>query len=348
MNDSTNPAPTPAAPTAVSMPTTPAATEPTATEPATTPTATEPIATTPAATEPTATTPAAIDADLMSAIEKAQMDEEIGAAVYAFMAQREKDPRNKELLEQMAADEKLHAETWARITGRQMSAPAGKLFRLKMTTRILGFTFVMKSLEKDEQMAQSSYEKMVEQLPQAAQMLDDERRHEAEIEGMLDEERLHYVGAMVLGLNDALVELTGAIAGVTFALADTKLVAMTGIITGVSATLSMAASNFLAERAEGHDDAMKSSVYTGIAYIVTVVLMVLPYLLFPNDMYVAAFFVMIAIVVAIIAFFNYYLSVAKEEPFRRRFGEMTAISLSVAVISYLIGIAAKALLGIDV
>ena len=51
-------------------------------------------------------------------------------------------------------------------------------------------------------------------------MLGDERRHEEELYGMLDEERLHYVGAMVLGLNDALVELTGAIAGVTFALAQ--------------------------------------------------------------------------------------------------------------------------------
>ena len=117
---------------------------------------------------------------------------------------------------------------------------------------------------------------MSEELPEARAILADERRHEAELTEMLDEERLQYVGSMVLGLNDALVELTGAIAGVTFALANTRLVALTGIITGISATLSMAASNYLAERANGNANAIKSSLYTGIAYLITVALLVLP------------------------------------------------------------------------
>ena len=124
---------------------------------------------------------------------------------------------------------------------------------------------------------------MQKELPEAAKMLEDERRHEKELYNMLDEERLHYVGAMVLGLNDALVELTGAIAGVTFALANTRLVALTGIITGVSATFSMAASNYLAERADNNPKALKSSIYTGMAYLITVALLVLPYLLFPTN-----------------------------------------------------------------
>ena len=47
---------------------------------------------------------------------------------------------------------------------------------------------------------------------------------------MLDEERLKYVGSMVLGLNDALVELTGSLAGFTFAMQNTKLIALSGLI----------------------------------------------------------------------------------------------------------------------
>jgi VIT1/CCC1 family predicted Fe2+/Mn2+ transporter len=93
--------------------------------------------------------------------------------------------------------------------------------------------------------------------------------------------------------------------------------------------------------------ALKSSAYTGAAYLVTVALLVLPYLLFPSNMYVAAFAVMIVTVLLIILFFNYYISVAKEEPFLRRFLEMAGISLSVAVISFVIGIVAKNVLGID-
>lgn len=233
------------------------------------------------------------------------------------------------------------------MTKEEVRPKGFHIFWLKLLSAVLGFTFVVKRMQKDEQISGEIYENMKSEIPQAAMMLEDERRHEKELYGMLDEERLHYVGAMVLGLNDALVELTGAIAGVTFALANTRLVAMTGIITGISATLSMAASNYLAERADGNEKALKSSVYTGAAYLVTVALLVLPYLLFPNHMYAAAFGVMIVTVLLIILFFNYYISVAKEEPFLRRFGEMAVISLSVAVISFVIGIIAKNVLGID-
>lgn len=287
-----------------------------------------------------------IDPQFMAQLEKAQLDEEYGAALYTFMSRREKNLQNKHLLAEMAQDEKQHAAVWQQITGKALKPRAGRLLWLKLLTVVLGFTFSVKTMQKNEQLTQTLYERLTKELPQVADMLTDERHHETELYGMLDEERLHYVGAMVLGLNDALVELTGAIAGVTFALADTKLVAMTGIITGVSATLSMAASNYLAERAQGGKDALKSSAYTGAAYLITVALLVLPYLLFPAPLYIAAFSAMIILALSIILFFNYYVSVAKGEPFLRRFVEMAAISLSVALISFVIGLLAKQLLGI--
>ena len=85
----------------------------------------------------------------------------------------------------------------------------------------------------------------------------------------------------------------------------------------------------------------------GTSYLITVALLVLPYLVLPAHMYTMAFAIMIATVILIIMFFNYYISVAKEEPFLKNFATMAIISLSVAVISYLIGILAKNLLGID-
>lgn len=288
-----------------------------------------------------------ISSELMKLVKKAQIDEEQGAILYAFMAKREKNEENKKLLEQMSKDEKNHAEEWKKITNKNLKPNMFKILWLKILTVIMGFTFVVKTMQKKENLAQHGYEKMQEELPEAAKMLEDERRHEKELYNMLDEERLHYIGAMVLGLNDALVELTGAIAGVTFALANARLVALTGIITGVSATFSMAASNYLAERADNNPKALKSSIYTGMAYLITVALLVLPYLLFPPHMYVAAFAVMIATVILIIMFFNYYISVAKEEPFLKNFATMAVISLSVAVISYIIGLLAKNLLGIE-
>lgn len=283
-------------------------------------------------------------------IRKAEQDEINGSAIYAFMAKRQekKHPENACLLKQMSTDEHKHYEVWAGLTGK---AARPHIFFLKLTTVVMGFTFVLKKMEKGESFGQKEYDSLTKEQPQAASMLLDEKRHEGEIEGMLDEERLHYVGSMVLGLNDALVELTGAITGVTFSLADCRTIALTGIVTGIAATLSMMASNYLAESAEGHKDAFKSSLYTGAAYLVTVALLVLPYLCFINaaaNAYLWAFAIMIAIVISEIAFFNYYISVAQEKPFWKHFLLMASISIGVAAISYGIGIGAKYLLGINV
>jgi VIT1/CCC1 family predicted Fe2+/Mn2+ transporter len=110
----------------------------------------------------------------------------------------------------------------------------------------------------------------------------------------------------------------------------------------------MASSEFLAARSEGRSDALKSCSYTGIAYLLTVVALIAPYLIFPQGQYMAAMVCMLAVVVLIIAGFTYYTSVAQDQPFRRRFLEMAIISVSVAVVSFVVGILAKMFLGVDV
>jgi len=53
-------------------------------------------------------------------------------------------------------------------------------------------------------------------------------------------------------------------------------------------------------------------------------------------------------VVLIIAAFTYYTSVAQDLKFGTRFLEMAGISITVAVISFVVGILAKQFLGVDV
>lgn len=277
-----------------------------------------------------------------------QQMEETDHRIYLRMAKREKDPHNQSVLARIAQQEREHATTWMAYTGQDVKPRRFRVFWYSLLSIIMGYTFVIKLMEKGEYTTGKAYHQLIQEIPEAETIMIQEQSHEDLLADMLDEERLQYVGAMVLGLNDALVELTGTIAGLTFALANTRLVALSGIITGVSATLSMAASNYLAERADGNENALKSSVYTGVAYLITVVLLVLPYLLFPNDMYVWALVTMLATVILIILFFNYYISVAKSLPFLKRFAEMAVISLSVAVISFLIGLAVKHFLGIDI
>ena len=88
---------------------------------------------------------------------------------------------------------------------------------------------------------------------------------------------------MVLGLNDALVELTGALAGLMLALQNVKLISLSGLITGIAASLSIAASEYLSTRSEDiGKHPVSAAIYIGIAYIITVTLLILPYLLLTN------------------------------------------------------------------
>lgn len=269
-------------------------------------------------------------------------------SIYSGMARREKNPDNKAVLLRIAEEEREHAAIWQQYTGQDARPKRFTIWWCTFLSFLLGYTFVMRRMEQGEYKTSKRYEKLIGEIPEAEAIILQEQRHEATLNDMLDEDRLKYVGAMVLGLNDALVELTGTIAGLTFALTNTRIVALSGIITGVSATLSMAASNYLAERADGNPNALKSCIYTGVAYLVTVALLVLPYLLYPAEMYVAALATMLIIVILIIFLFNYYISVAKMLPFRRRFLEMAGISLGVALISFVIGLLVKKFLGIDI
>ena len=284
----------------------------------------------------------------LAVIKKMQQSELTESAIYEEIAQFAKGIENKETLLRLAREEKAHYEIWKGYTGIDMKPEKAKVFKYKMIARILGFTFAVKLMENGEENAQAEYELLKDEVPESVQIREQEMEHETSLLGMLDEERLQYVGSMVLGLNDALVELTGSLAGFTFAMQNTRLIALSGLILGISATFSMASSEFLAARSEGRTDALKSCAYTGIAYLITVVLLIAPYLIFGNANYIAALICMLVIVILIIAGFTYYTSVAQDQPFKSRFLEMAGISISVAVISFIVGLLAKQFLGLDI
>ncbi len=276
----------------------------------------------------------------------AQKNEITEYYVYMGLARLSKNPGNAKILQEIGEAERRHANWWQERTGVQMHASQWKVFKTILQARILGLTFVLKRMEKNEGTASKNYLKLAEHFPELTKLSEEEAEHEKSLLNMLDEERLQYVGSIVLGLNDALVELTGALAGFTLALADNKLITLAGLVTGISASFSMAASDFLASRAEGDPKAGKSALYTGFAYLITVFLMILPYLLLDNAYISLA--ITLAIVVIIIFAFNYYLSVAKDLNFKHRFFEMSAISLGVAAFSFGISYLLKQLLGIDI
>lgn len=267
--------------------------------------------------------------------------------IYKRLAKSIPSPQNREILEVIADDELQHYNQWKAYTRQEVKPDWFKLRFYYLVSRLFGFTFGIKLMERGEEGAQSNYAQLKGKVEEIDDFIRDENEHELALIGMLDEESLRYAGSVVLGLNDALVELTGALAGLTLALQNTQLIALSGLITGIAAALSMAASEYLSTRSEKTEKhPLKASLYTGVAYIVTVTILILPYLVLQN--YYLCLAVSLSSAVLIIALFNYYISVAKDEPFRRRFMEMASLSLGVATLSFILGYFIRSALGVEI
>jgi len=265
--------------------------------------------------------------------------------IYKRLAAIEKNSINAHILDQLSKDELAHYEVFKSYTHETVNYSWIKIFWYVWMARVLGLTFALKLMEKGEGDAQESYSVLAETIPDIKRIMDEEDAHEQKLLGMINEEKLKYVGSIVLGLNDALVELTGSLAGFSLALQKTKIIAAIGLIAGLAAMFSMAAAEYFSQKSEGAEHPFKSSIYTGIAYLMTTIILILPYVFFDNYIVCLSFTLFLAIFVIYI--FNYYLSVATDIPFIRRFLEMTIISLGVAAISFGIGYGVKVLFGIS-
>lgn len=256
--------------------------------------------------------------------------------IYSKLSQAIKDKQNKEILKQISDDEKRHYHFWKKYTNKDVKPDRLKIGWYYLISRIFGITFGIKLMERGEEDAQAIYEKISEQVPSAEQIVYDEDMHEQKLVNMIDEERLKYISSIVLGLNDALVELTGALAGFTLALQNTNLIGVTGLITGIAASLSMGASEYLSTKSEETEKSpTKAALYTTVAYVLTVLLLIFPYLILTNVYLCLGLALTDAIVIILI--FTFYVSVAKEIEFKKRFLEMALISLGIAALSFVIG-----------
>lgn len=301
-----------------------------------------------------------MDAKTMKELKHFQRSELTDYYLYLKLAKREKDDYNKKVLKNIANDELVHYQFWKKVTGVELKPYRWHLWFYYFISVIFGITFGIRLMEKGEDNTQSDYRKYLGKIENIDKLIEDEENHEDALIVSIKEEKLNYVGSMVLGLNDALVELTGTLAGLTFALANSKIVAFSGLITGIAAALSMASSEYLStKQEESQSKALKSALYTGVAYIFTVIFLILPFMLVPGNIsfnifglnipsIFLALLITIGVVILIILGFTFYISVAKNLNFKKRFWEMITISLGVAVLSFLVGYLVKVFLKIEI
>ena len=271
--------------------------------------------------------------------------------VYQKLSQICKDKENKKILERISKDELKHYHIWKSITKKPKKPNKMRIYFYVFLARIFGLSFALRLMEGGEENAQKIYDKIGVYHKEALEIKKDEIEHENSLIRILNDKKLSYAGAIVLGLNDALVELTGTLAGISFAFNNTSIIAITGLIMGIAAALSMAASSYLEskesdEKQERGVNALTSALYTGVAYIITVIFLVAPYFVFENVYY--ALTSMLINTIVIIALYTAYISIAKEVSFKNKFFSMAFISLGVAFISFIIGYVVKIYFGIDV
>jgi VIT1/CCC1 family predicted Fe2+/Mn2+ transporter len=285
-----------------------------------------------------------MDRKLILRIQKSELTDHI---VYKKLAGFVKKDEHRRLLERISEEEIKHYRVFKGLSGEESAPDKLKAFCFVFISRFLGLNFGLKLMESGEGNAQDTYERLKGISPEIKSIICDEEKHEKELISLIDEERLKYVSSIVLGLNDALVELTGALAGFTLALNNTRLIGVIGLITGLAASMSMASSEYLSTKHEETEkNPLKASVYTGIAYVGTVFLLVFPYFLCNNVFASLGFTLINALSVMLV--FTFYVSVAKDLSFKKRFLEMAALSLSIAAISFFIGLGVRKVFHIDI
>jgi VIT1/CCC1 family predicted Fe2+/Mn2+ transporter len=266
--------------------------------------------------------------------------------IYQWLASIVQSSEKSRVLEKIAQDELCHYQEWRKYTGQDVKPDTLVTWKYHLISRVLGFSFSIKLLMRSEDKARIFSAELYNAISKIDAWIQDENAHKQALIGILDEEQLEYDGSVVLGINDALVELTGVLAVLTLALQDVKQIAASGLITGIAAAIVLALSEYLFTRSDTiRKHPLRAAIYTGIICILVVTILILPYLLCENiflDLILA-----LGIAVLIIAACNSYISVAKDEPFRKRFLEMAGLSLGLAGVLFPVGYMIRIYLGID-
>lgn len=280
----------------------------------------------------------------MDVIIAAQKNEITEHHIYSRLARKSRNKHNKKILEELASDELKHYNILKKHTKKDFSPKRMKIFLYSLFASLFGIAFTIRLMERGEEYAQQLYSAQKEN--DFKVLLVDEHKHEDKLISILKDSKVEYAGSIVLGLNDALVELTGALAGLSLAIANGKLIAVIGGITGFAAAMSMAASSYLSSKEEKDGkDSLKGATYTGVAYLFTVALLIMPFIFISNVF--IAMSLMLCTTILIIAFYTFYISTAKNTKFWPKFIEMALISLTVAAISFVVGWIVRTYIGVD-
>ena len=279
-------------------------------------------------------------------------DEYTDALIYEKLAQRTSNASFSEALRELAAAETRHYAYWGRYApGFKPAVSRIKIYWILFLKTIFGVTFTVRYLERHEEDVINAYKSVRHLIPADDiqgfdEMLADEIGHESTLSKRIEGATIRYISFVVLGLADALVEVTGIHAGSLGIYNKTEIAGLAGVIAGAAASLAMASAAYAQAKQGFQGSAKASAVYTGISYFVTAVVLATPYFLTGNM--VAALASSLTLAVVVVTFATYYSSVISSKPFMRDFLEIITIMFGVTIALYLFGYGIRVYTGISV
>ena len=294
--------------------------------------------------------------NLTKVADEACIDEYTDYAVYTKLSSRQKknNPKFSEALSNLASAEKRHYEFWRKYSSDSSKPPKARsmVVRLVLFLRFLfGASFAIKFLEKHEDKVIKQYKSVEHLIPEQDRsefelMVADEQEHEKMFAEQMQGSYVKYISFVILGLADAIVEISGIHAGSLGIYTSTELTGLAGIVAGAAASIAMASAAFAQAKQGFQGSPSISAVFTGISYFVNAVVLATPYFLTRNMSVAISISVILAII--IIAFVSYYNSVISDSSFVRDFSELAGIMLGATVALYFFGSFIRALLGITI
>ena len=220
-----------------------------------------------------------IDKSNLATVEKMWRREIEAATTYRHLADREPDPKRKDILMRLVAQEENHAARWAERIAAVTGHPPdrAKVERgLSWFDRISDPRVVLNRLEQEENQAEADYERLMERLSDpddrriAEEAKLDERSHavilrtlaggslptpRSTLDTILRRERWHvrgtgWIGDAIYGVNDGLGAVFGIVSGMAGYTGGSEVVLAAGLAGTLASALSMGAGAYLASKSE--------------------------------------------------------------------------------------------------
>lgn len=256
------------------------------------------------------------------------------------------------VLRRLSATEHNHYEFWKKyVPNEEPRINRIKVYWVLFLRRVLGLTFASRYLDRHEASVVKEYKALGGMIPESDkapfnEMVADEQEHEKEFAGEIQTSAIRYISFVVLGLADALVEISGIHAGSLGIYDKTEIAGLAGVVAGAAASLAMASAAFAQAKQGFQGSAKLSAVYTGVSYFVCAIILATPYFLTSSMVYALGSSLSLAVV--IVAFTTYYSTVISNKPFLRDFSEIILILFGATIALYIFGYVIGIRLGLKV